>query len=172
MVHFQIPHGLPGGKYVKLTSSDKARILRIMDNKLGESAVRRQRLNKTTNRCEAANVTVLKSVPKSRTFRRNFHARANSACHSLSLGQCRSTANANDYLGASNSSEAKAHSARLVMQGREQYHRIRKKSNGYKAGSKRHRVLHHRCQAKDAKHSYATGCQDPVVKQEHSYDFP
>ena len=161
-----------GGEYVKLTSSDKARILRLMDNKLGESAVRRQRLNKTTNRCEAANVTVLKSVPKSRTFRRNFHARANSACHSLSLGQCRSTANANDYLGASNSSEAKAHSARLVMQGREQYHRIRKKSNDYKAGSKRHRVLHHRCQVKDAKHSYATGCQDPVVKQEHSYDFP
>ena len=168
---FQVPFGLPDRKYVTLTTADKALILKWINNKLGANAVKSQRLNKTTNRCESSNVTILKSVPKNRTFTRNFAARANSACHSISLGQSKSSVKANTFLGASNSETSKAHFARIRMAAREEYQKMRKRSDKYKAMRKRLRVLHQRCHANNARHSYSTGCQDPAVRQEHSYDL-
>lgn len=168
----QKPCGLK--EYVQLTAADSSLISKWIDNKIGASAVTAQRLNRTTNKCEASHLTVLKSLPKSRNYRRNFKGRANSACHSLSIGKTKSVIVANRFLKAKNTSSGRAHIARMKILQRDKYHIQRKKSKAYKASQKRHRVLSKRCRINPSTRStsYSTGCQDPVVQGDHAYDMP
>ena len=154
---------------MKLTDADKALVLKWINNKIGEKAVRSQRLNKTTNRCEASHLTVTKSVPKSRCFRRNFDGRANSACHSMSTGQKLSMLIANERLGATNTTSGRA--KLIKMADKELYHKNRKRSIQYKKSAKRLRVIKYRAYSKPST-GYSTGCQDPIVEADHTYKMP
>jgi hypothetical protein len=168
-VLLQPPPGLPRRTYVNLTQVEEAAISRVMDNKLGEAAIMRQKRNLTTNRCEATHLTVLKSVPKSRVFRRNFKGRAHSAIHSSSLGLTQSVLHANALLGAANDKCSPANRTRIQEIKRDIYNKERKRSLKY-------RVLKKHCKDRKLKFQncsktsgYSPGCQDPVVCGEHEY---
>jgi hypothetical protein len=80
---------------------------------------------------------------------------------------------ANQFLKAKNTASGKAHIARMKMLQRDNYHIERKKSKDYKQSQKRHRVLSKRCRINiNPSSSYSTGCQDPVVQEDHGYDMP
>lgn len=167
----QLPPGLPNNSYLTLSVSDKTTIGRILTNKLGERAVEGQIRNKTTNRCESTHLSVLKSVPKNRTYRRNFRGRAHSAINSVSLGETNSICQANERLGASCSLTSPASRARKAEVRREKKNIERKRSRNFKVLKRicqqKKRRIH--MQIQNAEHGYATGCQDPVVRDEHSY---
>jgi hypothetical protein len=167
----QVPFGLPDEKYVKLTNADRLILDRWIRNKLGNNAVRSQKHNASTNRCEASHLTTLKSVPKSRTYARNFNGRANSACHSMSLGQAKSSLLVNERLWARNTDSGPAYRTRQAMMKREMYHKFRNKSEKHKSLRKRLRVLEHRGRARKSESGYSPGCQDPTVQQDHAYDM-
>lgn len=158
---------------MKWEESDRATLLRRIDNKLGEKAVRRQKYNLTTNRCEAAHVTILKSVPKRHAFAKTFKGRAHSACHSISVGETVSQIIANKLLGAPNTTCGKVYRNRLGLIKREIYYRDRRRSKSYKEGVKRLRVLKKRAcyHPSGNSGSYSTGCNDPVVNLDHPYDM-
>jgi len=165
---WQVPFGVPGP--LTLTPSDKAVICKWIDNKLGEKAVRAQKLNKTTNLCEATHRTVLKSIPKSGCFPRNFEGRAHSALHSVSNGQHQSTMVLNAMTGACNDIDGPAARSRETLTAKIHYHKARKMSTPYKAQQKRLRVLKHRTKTNaDVTSSYSAGCQDPEVQMDHAY---
>ena len=165
----QVPFGLPDNNYVDLTKADHTLIEKWVRNKLGEKAVRSQRQNKTTNRSEASHLTTLKSVPKSRTYVRNFVGRANSACHSMSVGQAKSSLSVNEKLRAGNINSGPAYHTRLTMMTRETYHKDRNKSARRKSLRKRLRVIKHRGRSCKSNTGYSPGCQDPVVQHDHGY---
>ena len=142
---------------------------RWIRNKLGTAAVLGQRHNLTTNRCEASHLTTTKSVPKSRTYKRNFSGRVHSAAHSMSLGEYRSVLAFNKQLGAKNVYIR----ARKQLRKAEEKHQKIKKSRRYAQRRKRLRVLKKRINLKDVQHAgYAKGCQDPIVREDHRYQMP
>ncbi len=167
----KVPPGLPNRSYVNLTASEEALINKVMDNKLGKTAVLRQRYNLTTNRCESTHLTVLKSVPKSRVYRRNFQGRANSAIHTSSVGLVESILRANSSFGASTDSHAPANKIRKTEIKRECYHKARKQSKHYRV-SKKQGLYRKQMFANTHMQSgvgYSTGCSDPIVSKDHTY---
>lgn len=164
----QPPAGLPRKSYVSLTSEEEVVIERILDNKLGEEAVEGQRSNLTTNRCEGSHLTILKSVPKSRVYRRNFAGRAHSANHSISVGETESVVQANRHLGAGNASSSPANRARKRQIEIQNYNKERKQSA-------RFRMLKRACAERKKRFQistntgYSPGCDDPVVCCDHPY---
>lgn len=141
-----------------------------MENKLGANAVYGQRSNITTNRCEGSHLTILKSVPKNRTYRRNFAGRAHSANHSISIGETQSVVAANKYLGAKNSCSSPANESRRREIVKEWYHKIRKRSLRFKTAKRLCAKRKQRLHGRTINTGYATGCQDPIVRIDHAYD--
>ena len=155
----------------KFTSSQagKAILEKWIRNKLGREAVLGQQFNKTTNRCESSHLTTFKSVPKCRTFKRNFTGRVHSATHSMTFGEMKSTLKLNALLGAKNIFLQ----SRLPLKKVEERQKARKKSIHYIRRRKRLRVLMKRLMdCKEKKNSYSPGCDDPVVRTDHSYQMP
>lgn len=164
--------GLPENKYVQLTKSDTVIIEKWIDNKLGPIAIKGQKDNLTTNRCEASHLTVLKGSPKCRNRLRNFSGRAKSAVHSMSLGVIDSVLTANTHLGAENIEDCPASYTRGRLRQREKYHKDRKRSFNYKkskyASHARARRMRH---APSSNTGYAPGVQNPVVRHDHPYNL-
>lgn len=164
----QIPPGLPRRSYLVLSPGDEAILARWMSNKLGPTAVEGQRSNLTTNMCEASHLTILKSLPKCRTYTRNFAGRAHSANHSMSLGETESMMTANSHFGAANDADSPASNTRQKLIKRKSYDKQRKRSLSYRIAKKA-------CAARKkgntikANEGYSPGCQDPVVRGDHRY---
>ena len=155
---------------MQLSKLDKEKISRVIDNKLGPNAVEGQIRNKTTNQCESSHLTVLKSVPKSRTYRRNFRGRAHSAVNSISIGETKSVDQANRYLGAGCSASSPANKSRERNLQNELRIKQRKQSYGFKISKRISNLKKRRIHMQTKNNQgYATGCQDPVVRGEHSY---
>jgi hypothetical protein len=151
-----------------LNRVDETAVRRWIGNKLGAVAVIGQQDNHTTNRCEASHLTTTKSVPKSRTYRRNFKGRVHSATHSMTFGEIASNSKINQILGATNVFLK----ARETLMRIEENHRIRRKSLTYIRRRKRLRVLRKRRKIPSfEKDNYATGCEDPIVRKDHSYQM-
>ena len=129
---FLLSFQVTSGQKIEWSEEDKRSILRRIDNKLGERAVRSQRLNRTTNKCESAHGTVLKSLPKRHAWSRTFKGRVNSGVHSMCVGQTKSEIITNELLGAGNTKHGRAYECRLRLIRKEIYHRDRKRSNVYK----------------------------------------
>ena len=170
-VSFQVPTGLPERRYVTINSSDAALITRWIDNKLGPTAMKGQRHNLTTNRCEAAHLSVLKGCPKCRNRTRNFAGRAKSAIHSVSVGSIESVITTNRLLGAENLDTCPAYRTRQQLKKQEQFHKERRKSLLYRASkyagqSRARRMRQHHGSAT----GYSTGVDHPVVCHDHSYN--
>ena len=166
----QIPVGLPQNKYVRLLKSDQVVIEKWIDNKLGAVAMKGQKDNLTTNRCESSHLTVLRGSPKCRNRFRNFPGRAMSAVHSMSLGVTDSVLLANAHLGADNIYDSPASFTRGKLRQREKYHKQRKRSYAFKvseyAASARARRERY-AEPETSNTGYATGVQNPVVRHEH-----
>eukprot|EP00058_Branchiostoma_floridae_P010013 XP_002595501.1 hypothetical protein BRAFLDRAFT_69098 [Branchiostoma floridae] len=65
---------------------DRVALMKAIDYKLSREMVERQRHLRSTNKCEATHLVLLKSLPKSRTWKRNAAGRAFSAAHSVAVG--------------------------------------------------------------------------------------
>ena len=156
---------------MQLTKADQTIIERWIDNKLGPEAIRGQRANLTTNRCEASHLTVLTGFPKCRNRLRNYDGRAKSAVHSMSVGRTESVTSANRILGATNIENCPANQTRQQLRAREKYHKDRKRSLPYRA-AKYASVA--RCRRMKQNYNsatgYSTGIQDPVVRHDHHYN--
>ncbi len=156
---------------MKLTKSDTVLIEKWIDNKLGETAIRGQKDNLTTNRSEASHLTVLKGSPKCRNRLRNFGGRAMSAVHSMSLGVIDSVMSANTYLGADNIQDCPASFTRGRLRQREQYHKDRRRSLKYKKLKFTSTARARRVRFAQSGHpGYSTGVQHPVVRHDHAYN--
>lgn len=168
----QPPEGLPEGRYVKLSKSDRAVIERWCRNKLGEEGMKGQIDNMTTNRSESSHLTVLKGSPKCRNRLRNFSGRAMSAVHSMSLGVIESVERTNRSLGAENIGDSPASSTRERLRQREQYHKERRKSPRFKklryAATARARRV--RFAQSSSTTGYSPGVQNPIVRHDHRYN--
>ena len=167
----QPPPGLPEGKYVHLKQSDYDKIHRWVQNKLGSTAIRGQRDNITTNRCESSHNTILKGNPKNRNHRRNFAGRADSGVHSISLGSVDSVVNANAILGVNNVPDCPANSTRRQLKLKESFHKTRKRSSSYRKAKNVAKIRARRTRQSKTYHTgYSTGVQHPVVRHDHRYD--
>ncbi|KAI8486495.1 hypothetical protein Bbelb_357300 [Branchiostoma belcheri] len=80
------PKHLPWGRYLCMTADDRAALMTAVEYKLSGEMVQRQRNLRSNNKCEATHQVLLKSVPKSKTWKRNAAGRAASAAHSVAVG--------------------------------------------------------------------------------------
>ena len=140
-----------------------------MDKKLGDRAVENQRYNATTNRCESSHRTTQRSLPKSKNFTRTFLGRAHSAMHTMSLGPIKSIFVANKALGAPNNTGSLAFMALKRKHTRYRYFQARRKSNHYKVSRMQARLRAIRNRATTEDFGHQTGCQNPLVQIDHSY---
>ena len=167
----QVPTGLPENKYVKLTKADQAVMEKWIDNKLGPVAMKGQKDNITTNRCESSHLTVLRGSPKCRNRTRNFSGRAMSAVHSMSLGVIDSVLLANTSLGADNIKDCPANGTRGRLRERYEYQKQRRRSDRYKISqyesTARSRRMYYN---KSSSTGYSPGVQNPVVRHDHVYN--
>ena len=167
IVYSQPPSGLP--ENMRPNRGDIIAIERWLDNKLGEVAIRGQKDNITTNRCEAAHLTVGKSVPKSRNHRRNFGWRSRSAAHSMSLGVVDSVLVANSALGVENNPYCPANLSRRQLRNRSKYHKQRRKSLPYRKAKIMIKARARRIRQHYNGSGYSTGVNHPVVRHDHLY---
>ena len=166
----QPPPGLPQQRYLKLTKNDALTIEKWLTNKLGEVAIRGQRHNLTTNRCEASHLTVLKSNPKCRNHPRNFSARSKSAAHSMSLGVVDSVIIANKALSVENSPDCPADVSREQLRQKEKYYKRWRQSKQYKKAKAERKARSRRIRERYSTTGYSKGVQDPVARHDHGYN--
>ena len=167
----RIPRALPDSKFVSgLSNLEMGEILRVMDKKLGECAVKSQRYNLTTNNCEASHRTTQRSLPKNKTFKRSFKSRAHSAVHSMSLGHIRSTVCLNKKLGVANNIHCKAFTTLRGLHRRYEYQQKRRRTIKHKKARMKARIraLRNRAVADDFGH--VVPGQNPAVQFEHNYN--
>ena len=71
---------------INATGTDLESIRRSLAIRLGETAINKTSNQSTQNKSEAVNKGIKKATPKQLTFKRNYHARVNSAIHSMNNG--------------------------------------------------------------------------------------
>ena len=166
------PRALPDAKFISAMSSDELRAtLSCIEKKLGETAVRGQRFNLTTNNCEASHRTTQRSLPKNKTFKRGFSGRAHSAVHSMSLGHVVSTVTLNSKLGSPNIKDSKAFKTLRHIHKRYNYQRKRRITAEHNKSRMKGRVraLRNRTVAQDFGH--AVTVQNPIGQADHNYNI-
>jgi len=80
------PCHLPWQKSLSMTDEDREQLMTAIEYKLSPKMILRQRSLRSTNKCEAHHLRTHKSLPKSKTFKRNAPGRAASAAHSAAVG--------------------------------------------------------------------------------------
>ncbi|KAI8503607.1 hypothetical protein Bbelb_185780 [Branchiostoma belcheri] len=77
------PKHLLRGRYFGMTAEDMAALMTAVEYKLSGEMVQRQRSLRSNNKCEATHLALLKSLPKSKTWKRNAAGRAANTAHSV-----------------------------------------------------------------------------------------
>ncbi|KAI8507145.1 lens induction in camera-type eye [Branchiostoma belcheri] len=80
------PRHLPWGQSLCMTPGDREELIKAIEYRLSPEMVKRQRNLRSINICEAHHLRTLKSLPKSRTQKRNMAGKAASAAHSAAVG--------------------------------------------------------------------------------------
>eukprot|EP00058_Branchiostoma_floridae_P001956 XP_002587444.1 hypothetical protein BRAFLDRAFT_100126 [Branchiostoma floridae] len=125
---------IPGGGNLALSETDRVTLQELVDYRLHPEAVKRQRKTMNTNRAEAFHNRVLKAVPKSMTFKRNYAGRVHVAGLAHSLGSAAAINFVNEYQGASHPHGSPGLAALEAIDEEEAYQRKRKQSIKYKGG--------------------------------------
>ena len=82
----QRSHYLRADFRVKPCGDSLAMLRKCVEYRLGQGMLEKTRLNTNTKKCEAANRSFRRSLPKYLTFTRNFSGRSHSAAHNINNG--------------------------------------------------------------------------------------
>ena len=82
----QRSHYLRADFRVKPCGDSLAMLRKCVEYRLGQGMLEKTRLNTNTQKCEAANRSFRRSLPKYLTFTRNFSGRSHSAAHNINNG--------------------------------------------------------------------------------------
>ena len=91
---------LPYSKEITPTPLDKVKLQAVVDHRLGKGKLPSLGDLHTTNRVENLHLRTLKLLPKSKTCKKNFDMKVQSAMHNQSVGVANSVFMANGALGA------------------------------------------------------------------------
>lgn len=111
---------------------DIIKLKQAISIRFSDAAIEKTSTNTTQNKCEACNRGIKKAVPNSLTFRRNYHARVQSAVHSINNGPGTSIALLCQQVGAPIPAKSPVITAMKEMDRGAAYNKLRKKSPQYK----------------------------------------
>ena len=74
---------LDAGFVLQPSDDSRALIRKCVEYRLSQGMLEKTKLNSNTQKCEASNRSMRRSLPKNNTFIRNFPGRAHSAAHNL-----------------------------------------------------------------------------------------
>ncbi len=93
---------------IKRSKENSQTLLQCAEFRLGCNVVDKTKFNLNTQKCEAVNKAMRRSLPRDTTFSRNFHGRAHSAVHTVNAGSsARSVARLRQSLGCGVSKHSK-----------------------------------------------------------------
>ena len=141
--------------FINPNVEDMTRLRAAMSVRLGDAAVDKTSNNSTQNKCEASNRGVKKAVPNALTFSRNYHARVQSAVHSINNGPGTSLIKLCQHAGAPIPTKSPVNAAMKKIDQQVEYNKKRKKSTDYKVA--RRSLRQQRYRMYDAKKNVEAG---------------
>lgn len=134
-----LPTYLPHSQYLVLNDADYNELQKIVDYKISPERVKSQRNLRHTNKVEAFHLRCLKATPKSKTCKRHYTARNNSAAHNASIGIGNSIIKFNEHTGSHLKSGGKAITTLNRITKRIIYFAQRQQTMKFKRSRKQHR---------------------------------
>ena len=127
---------------INATRIDLAQLRKALNIRLGPAAIDKTSNNATQNKSEAVMKGIKKAVPKQLNFKRNYHARVNSATHSMNNGVGSSIVNLCKASGVPVSGPVLTRAKKLDMF--QEKNRERKMTHAYKLRRRIHRQNQYR----------------------------
>lgn len=91
---------LPENFVLNCNDTDKEKLERLIDYRLGQKVIEKTKHLLTTQKCEAVNRAISSTTPKNKTFSRNFAARVHSAVNAVNRGIGDSILSQTQFIGA------------------------------------------------------------------------
>lgn len=127
---------------VEPCDESSALIRKCVEYRLGQNMLTKTRMNTNTQKCEASNRSMRRSVPKNVTFSRNFPGRSHSAAHNINHGPGESIYKLCKAVGSPISAGTRVSRSLNQQQNISQCHKKRKSAKRYKeARSRKRRAL-------------------------------
>ena len=158
----------------KIIASDENTeyLLKCINYRLGPSMLRKTKFNTNSQKSEAVNKCLRRSLPRDTTFGRNFAGRAHSAVHSVNLGAAESIVTLTEKLGCAPTPRSKVAVALKKKRDKQIMHAEYKLTPKYKANraSKTRKMFRlHEKKNKEAQYSKGMLLRHKQQAPEHNY---
>ena len=167
----QKPHvrHLPQKRYLSnLTPQDSQLLQNIIDYKLSDRMLLRQRNFSNTNKCEALHKKVFRSLPKDNTFSRNVFGRVGSQIVSASLGKAKGILKTLETTCTPLSTSGPGEKALQQLSSFDQYDSSRRRTREYKRRRKHHDLARKKLTCVKGSY-YEHDHLHPNANEEHAY---
>ena len=170
----QRSHYLHADFRVKPCGASSAILRKCVEYRMGQGMIEKTRKNTNTQKCEAANRSLRRSLPKYLTFARNFCGRSHSAAHNLNNGPGESIVKLCKVVGSTIPSGTRVRRALKQQQNFSHSNRKRKRTQQYKdALCRKRRALYSLYEKHQEKVKYCKNMSLPIQAEkchrDHTY---